>query len=164
MIPANQAVDIYYLGGALMRTSPYVWRRLLVRSCCSLSELHQTILCSFGWSAESSSSVSDAQSILFRRQCCDQSAAVGVSICGWRAAFSMTCISVRTGADAGLAAPDPAGEDRHGRAVGLLSPGQRNNCPVCERRMPTASLSRMPPACCKWQNCSRSDVRIAKRC
>lgn len=35
-----------------MRTSPHVWRRILVRSSCSLGKLHHTIRCSFGWSAD----------------------------------------------------------------------------------------------------------------
>ena len=52
MVPANQAVSTYHLRVALLRTSPHVWRRILVRSCSSLRELHETILCSFGWSAD----------------------------------------------------------------------------------------------------------------
>jgi hypothetical protein len=52
MPPANQPVSIYHLRVSLLRTSPHVWRRILVRSCSSLSELHRTILCSFGWSAD----------------------------------------------------------------------------------------------------------------
>src|SRR4029450_2804413 len=52
MLPANQPVSIYHLRVALLRTSPHIWRRILVRSCSSLSELHETILCSFGWSAD----------------------------------------------------------------------------------------------------------------
>ena len=54
MLPANQPVSIYHVRVALLRTSPHVWRRILVRASSKLSELHQTILCSFGWSADHS--------------------------------------------------------------------------------------------------------------
>jgi len=52
MVSQNQSVSIYQLRVALLRTSPHVWRRILVRSSSTLRELHQTILCSFGWSAD----------------------------------------------------------------------------------------------------------------
>ena len=52
MVPPNQSVSISQLRVALLRTSPHVWRRILVRSSSTLRELHQTILCSFGWSAD----------------------------------------------------------------------------------------------------------------
>jgi hypothetical protein len=51
LFPANQPVRIYRLRVALLRTSPHLWRRILVRSSCSLSDLHHTIPCRFGLSA-----------------------------------------------------------------------------------------------------------------
>jgi hypothetical protein len=52
MVPTNQLVSVHQLRVALLRTSPHVWRRILVRSSSTLRELHQTILCTFGWSAD----------------------------------------------------------------------------------------------------------------
>lgn len=51
-VPANQPVRSDRLRVALLRTSPHVWHRMLVRSSCCLSDLHHTIRCGFGWSAD----------------------------------------------------------------------------------------------------------------
>jgi hypothetical protein len=45
----NQPLTIYRLRVCLLRTSPHVWRRILVRPSSTLAEFHQTILCAFGW-------------------------------------------------------------------------------------------------------------------
>jgi hypothetical protein len=49
MTQENQFLTIYRFRVALLRTSPHVWRRILVRPSTSLIELHQTIACAFGW-------------------------------------------------------------------------------------------------------------------
>jgi len=48
MVQINQEVTVYQLRVALLRTSPHVWRRLLIPSHATLADLHRTIVCAFG--------------------------------------------------------------------------------------------------------------------
>jgi len=50
MEPAQNPIEIYQLRVVLRETSPYMWRRFLVRSDSSIVDLHQTIQIAFGWS------------------------------------------------------------------------------------------------------------------
>jgi Plasmid pRiA4b ORF-3-like protein len=50
MAQVNTAVTVYQLRILLRRTSPHVWRRIVIPSHFTLSQLHQTIRLLFGWS------------------------------------------------------------------------------------------------------------------
>ena len=50
MSQSDQSVSVYQLHIALRRTSPHLWRRVLVRSNSTLRQLHQTVQALFGWS------------------------------------------------------------------------------------------------------------------
>jgi len=50
MSQSDQSVSAYQLHIVLGRTSPHLWRRVLVRSDSTLHQLHQTIQALFGWS------------------------------------------------------------------------------------------------------------------
>ena len=50
MAQVNPPVTVYRLRIVLRRTSPHVWRRIVIPSCFTLSQLHQTIRVLFGWS------------------------------------------------------------------------------------------------------------------
>ena len=63
MAEENQSLTIYRFRVALLRTSPHVWRRILVRPCTSLVELHRTVACAFGWP------VTDPYRFLIRGRC-----------------------------------------------------------------------------------------------
>jgi len=43
--------EILQFRAVLRETSPHVWRRLLVRSDCTLITFHKIVQCAFGWSA-----------------------------------------------------------------------------------------------------------------
>ena len=46
----NLSLSSYQLRILLRRTSPHVWRRIVIPSHCTLTQLHQTICLLFGWS------------------------------------------------------------------------------------------------------------------
>jgi hypothetical protein len=46
----NPPLEVYQLHLLLLEISPAIWRRLLVRSDCSLADLHYFIQIAFGWS------------------------------------------------------------------------------------------------------------------
>lgn len=50
MAHLNPSIPIYQLRILLRRTSPHVWRRIVIPSHFTLSQLHQTIRLVFGWS------------------------------------------------------------------------------------------------------------------
>jgi hypothetical protein len=49
MSQSDQSFSAYQLHIVLRRTSPHLWRRVLVRSDSTLRQLHQTIQALFGW-------------------------------------------------------------------------------------------------------------------
>src|ERR1035437_64275 len=49
MSQSDQQVNAYQLRIVLRRTSPHIWRRVVVRSDSSLSQLHQVVQTLFGW-------------------------------------------------------------------------------------------------------------------
>jgi hypothetical protein len=49
---AVPAVQIYRLHVWICQISPMIWRRLLVRSDCTIADLHYTLQIAFGWSDE----------------------------------------------------------------------------------------------------------------
>jgi hypothetical protein len=49
MSQSDQQVDAYQLRIVLRRTSPHIWRRVVVRSDSTLGQLHQTVQALFGW-------------------------------------------------------------------------------------------------------------------
>jgi Plasmid pRiA4b ORF-3-like protein len=50
MSQPNLSVSVYQLRIALLRTSPHIWRRVLVPGQFTLAQLHQTLRALFGWS------------------------------------------------------------------------------------------------------------------
>ena len=50
MSQSDQFVSAYQFHIVLRRTSPHLWRRVLVRSDSTLRQLHQTVQALFGWS------------------------------------------------------------------------------------------------------------------
>jgi hypothetical protein len=50
MTPVNPPVTIYQLRIVLRRTSPHIWRRIVIPSHFTLMQLHKTIRLLFGWS------------------------------------------------------------------------------------------------------------------
>src|ERR1041385_8925926 len=50
MSQSDQSVSVYQFHIALRRTSPHLWRRVLVRSDSTLRQLHQTVQALFGCS------------------------------------------------------------------------------------------------------------------
>ena len=46
----KSAVEIYQFHVWIRQISPMIWRRLLVRSDCSIADLHYTLQIAFGWS------------------------------------------------------------------------------------------------------------------
>src|ERR1700722_19394866 len=50
MAHLNLSIPVYQLRILLRRTSPHVWRRIVIPSHFTLSQLHQTIRLLFGWS------------------------------------------------------------------------------------------------------------------
>ena len=52
MNTAEPGVQIYRLHVWICQISPMIWRRLLVRSDCSIADLHYTLQIAFGWSDE----------------------------------------------------------------------------------------------------------------
>jgi hypothetical protein len=51
MEQATPSPEILQFRAVLCETSPHVWRRLLVRSDCTLITFHKIVQCAFGWSA-----------------------------------------------------------------------------------------------------------------
>jgi hypothetical protein len=49
MSQSDQQVNAYQLRIVLRRTSPHIWRRVVVRSDSTLGQLHQTVQALFGW-------------------------------------------------------------------------------------------------------------------
>jgi hypothetical protein len=49
MSQSDQQVNAYQLRIVLRRTSPHIWRRVVVRSDSPLGQLHQTVQALFGW-------------------------------------------------------------------------------------------------------------------
>src|SRR6516225_2725300 len=49
MSQSDQSFSAYQLHIVLRRTSPHLWRRVLVRSDSTLRQLHQTVQALFGW-------------------------------------------------------------------------------------------------------------------
>lgn len=49
MSQSDQQVSAYQLRIVLRRTSPHIWRRVVVRSDSTLGQLHQTVQALFGW-------------------------------------------------------------------------------------------------------------------
>jgi hypothetical protein len=49
VMPERQAASVYQLKVWLYGISPMVWRRLLVRSDSTISDLHYTIQLAMGW-------------------------------------------------------------------------------------------------------------------
>jgi hypothetical protein len=49
MSQSDQQVNAYQLRIALRRTSPHIWRRVVVRSDSTLGQLHRTVQALFGW-------------------------------------------------------------------------------------------------------------------
>src|ERR1035437_2462494 len=49
MSQSDQSVNAYRLRIVLRRTSPHIWRRVVVRSDSTLGQLHQTVQALFGW-------------------------------------------------------------------------------------------------------------------
>lgn len=52
MESTNTAVEIYQLRVWIRKISPQIWRRLLVRSDCTIADLHTILQVAFGWSDE----------------------------------------------------------------------------------------------------------------
>lgn len=52
MESTNTAVEIYQLRVWIRKISPQIWRRLLVRSDCTIAEVHEILQMAFGWSDE----------------------------------------------------------------------------------------------------------------
>lgn len=50
MSQPNLSVSVYQLRIALLRTSPHIWRRVLVPGHFTLAQLHQILRALFGWS------------------------------------------------------------------------------------------------------------------
>jgi hypothetical protein len=50
MTQTNLSFSVYQLRIALLRTSPHVWRRVLVPGNFNLAQLHQILRALFGWS------------------------------------------------------------------------------------------------------------------
>jgi len=50
MSQPNLSVSVYQLRIALLRTSPHIWRRVLVPGQFTLAQLHQILRALFGWS------------------------------------------------------------------------------------------------------------------
>jgi hypothetical protein len=50
MSQLNLSVSVYQLRIALLRTSPHIWRRVLVPGHVTLAQLHQILRALFGWS------------------------------------------------------------------------------------------------------------------
>ena len=50
MDQATPFPEILQFQAVLRETSPHVWRRLLVRSDCTLITFHKIVQCAFGWS------------------------------------------------------------------------------------------------------------------
>ena len=49
MSQSDQQVNAHRLRIVLRRTSPHIWRRVVVRSDSTLGQLHQTVQALFGW-------------------------------------------------------------------------------------------------------------------
>jgi hypothetical protein len=49
MSQSDQRVNAYQLRIVLRRTSPHIWRRVVVRSYSTLGQLHQAVQALFGW-------------------------------------------------------------------------------------------------------------------
>src|SRR5664279_4532501 len=49
MSQSDQSVNAFQLRIVLRRTSPHLWRRVLVGSDSTLGQLHQTVQTLFGW-------------------------------------------------------------------------------------------------------------------
>jgi hypothetical protein len=52
MSQSDQQVNAYQLRIVLRRTSPHMWRRVVVRNDSTLGQLHQAVQALFGWRAE----------------------------------------------------------------------------------------------------------------
>jgi hypothetical protein len=52
MESADAAVEVYQLRIWIRKVSPQIWHRLLVRSDCTIAELHDILQIVFGWSDE----------------------------------------------------------------------------------------------------------------
>ncbi|MGH2639586.1 MAG: plasmid pRiA4b ORF-3 family protein [Rhabdochlamydiaceae bacterium] len=48
----EKAVEVYQLRIWIRKINPQIWRRFLVRSDCTIAELHDTLQVAFGWSDE----------------------------------------------------------------------------------------------------------------
>lgn len=48
----EKAIEVYQLRIWMRKISPQIWRRLLVRSDCTIAELHGILQVAFGWSDE----------------------------------------------------------------------------------------------------------------